>query len=175
MVPVTLTVKEPLDVTPDQITLSGPPGGPFTASPAAFTVSAEAAVDYEVSAGVDWLDLSPASGSLASGGSEAVAVATNQAATSLAEGSYTATVTFTKTTGTAKSVTRPVVLQVTTSCTTGPADFPAANMTVGSAYDGSYLDFAFDTDTVVTLVEKDAAAPVGPRAGGDPHAAFQAA
>ncbi len=154
-VPVTLTVKEPLQVSPSQLTLSGPPGGPFTASPDGFDVSSEVAVDYEVSADAAWLTLSPTSGSLAAGGSATVAVAANDAAASLAEGSYTATVTFTKTTGTAKSVTRPVTLTVSSTCNAGPTDFPAANQTVDAPYDMSWLDFTFDPDTGACAFTQD--------------------
>lgn len=134
-VTVTLTVKEPLQVTPSQLSFSGPPGGQFSPSSGAFTVEADADVSFEVTTDDAWLDVTTSSGTVGPSAPATVNVSVNSGADSFTEGTYTATLTFAKTTGVRKELQRTVVLNVSSACSAGPDAF---------AYDlngYSYLDF----------------------------------
>jgi len=111
-----------LSVTPSGgLASTGPVGGPFNPSSAAYTVTntGGAPMNWTASANQNWVSLSSAGGTLAPGASAPLTVSVNAGANSLGAGSYSATVTLTNTTNGAGNTTRSVSLTVTTA-TPGP-------------------------------------------------------
>ena len=112
-----LTVFPPptLAVSPSiAFSAAGPTNGPFSPASQNYTLSNVGSNTLNWAAGktANWLDLSPTSGTLAPGASTTVNVSVNTNANSLAEGSYSDTVTFTNTTNDIGNSTRPVNLYV---------------------------------------------------------------
>ncbi|MBN1507440.1 MAG: hypothetical protein JW955_11370 [Sedimentisphaerales bacterium] len=104
-----------LTVTPpDAAAYSGPPGGPFTPSQTPYTLTntGTASLDWQATTTQDWVTVNPANGTLATGASVSVAVAINAAANSLAQGTYSDTITFTNKTNGAGTTTRTVTLTI---------------------------------------------------------------
>ncbi len=109
-------VKDVLSVTPlDGFTSTGPEGGPFTPACKTYTLTndGETPLDWEAAATANWLDVTPAGGSLDAHASAPVDVCLNANADALGRGLHTGTVTFTNTT-TGATRTRDVSLSVTT-------------------------------------------------------------
>src|SRR4030095_6013471 len=80
-------------------------------------------LNWTVSKAVNWVDVSPASGTLNPSATVSANAAFNTAASSLTSGSHTDTLTFTNTTNGVGNTTRPVALNVT----------PAGNLNVSPA------------------------------------------
>lgn len=117
-----------LEVTPpDGFDASGLAGGPFTPGTRVYTLTntGTTSMNWTASDNAVWLDLSPASGTLAGEASATVTATINETAKSLAEGLYPATITFTNTTNGNGNTTRAASLFVR----------PPATYTVG--YDGN--------------------------------------
>jgi len=96
--PFTLQVLEPLIIAPaGGFTSAGPPGGPFSVTAQNFTLSNSASVslNWSLSNTSSWLNVSPPSGTLASGGQTTVAASLNSTATNLPAGTFVSTVFFT--------------------------------------------------------------------------------
>lgn len=93
---------------------SGPVGGPFTPGSAVYTLSNTGGTTLNWTAGktAAWIDLSPATGSLAPGASAEVTVTINDAAKALAAGGYNDTVGFSNTTTGNGNTNREVTLTV---------------------------------------------------------------
>ncbi len=86
-----------LHATPDTgLTASGSQGGPFLPACQSYTLTNEGAapLDWTSIHSQDWLDVTPASGQLAPGGSITVSVCLNAAANLLSAGSYSGTLAF---------------------------------------------------------------------------------
>jgi PKD repeat protein len=94
---------------------AGPPGGPFNPASQNYTVTNVGSNTLNWAAGKagSWLDLSATSGSLAPGASTTITVSINTNADSLAEDSYSDSITFTNTTNGIGNTTRAVNLYVT--------------------------------------------------------------
>lgn len=95
---------------------TGEVGGPFTPTSTAYTVRniGTNPLNYQVSANVNWVDVSNASGTLAAGASTTVTVSYNSAANALAAGSYTGSVGFANLTDGTGNDSRPIQVQVGT-------------------------------------------------------------
>src|SRR5439155_4482170 len=116
MVNLTVFPLPRLAVTPSSgFDSAGAPSGPFNAPSQNFTVSniGSNTLAWTAAKSANWLDLSATSGTLAPGVSTTVTVSINTNANSLAESSYSDTVTFTNTTNGIGNTTRPVNLFVT--------------------------------------------------------------
>lgn len=76
--------------------LSGPQGGPFEPTCSGYTLGSTSSgpLDWTAEANVDWLDVRPAGGTLAAGGSAAVQVCLNDQAGLLPPGTHAGVVTF---------------------------------------------------------------------------------
>ncbi len=85
-----------ISVTGVKLDGTGNAGGPFTPASTVYTVNniGLTSLDYQVTADVNWLDIANGSGTLAAGASAQVTVAFNAAANALANGVYTAVVSF---------------------------------------------------------------------------------
>jgi PKD repeat protein len=94
---------------------AGPPGGPFNPASQNYTLSnvGSNTLNWVAAKAANWLNLSAASGTLAPGASTTVTVSINSNANSLAEDSYSDTITFTNTTNGIGNTTRAVNLYVT--------------------------------------------------------------
>jgi hypothetical protein len=93
-----LRVSDPLSIAPAAgFTFGGPPSGPFNeaAQICELTNASQSSVNWSLADSPAWLTASPASGTLAPGGSAAVSCALNAAATNLPPGVYSAQVLFT--------------------------------------------------------------------------------
>ena len=102
-------------VSPDEnLVSSGQVGGPFTPTQIVYTVTntTAAALDYEVTKTVDWLDIANASGTIPADSSVDVTVALNAAADALWHGTHTDTLVFTNLTTGVGDTTRDVSLDV---------------------------------------------------------------
>jgi len=116
--PVHLTVTGPagsLAVSPTGgLASEGFAGGPFSPSALTYTLHnpGSTSIDWTAAATEPWTSLSETAGALGPGASVTVTVSINEAAASLAVGSYGDTVTFTNTTSGTGSATRPVTLTV---------------------------------------------------------------
>jgi subtilisin family serine protease len=112
--PVTNIVYESFLLTPtDGFTSYGVQGGPFDPESVVYTISnrASSARSWTASASANWIGLSATTGSLPAGGTGTLTVSISSNANSLADGTYTGTMTFSNTT-TAVRQTRPVVLRL---------------------------------------------------------------
>ena len=92
----------------------GDVGGPFAPASHDYTLTnnGDTAMDYEVSADVNWVDIANATGSLAAGGETTVTVSFNANANTLGTGSYNGTLSFVNVTDRDGDTTRAVNLQV---------------------------------------------------------------
>lgn len=119
--PITLTVTPPtageLRVSPtDRYATIGPQGGPFSPGSKVYTLTniLDKPLDWSMSGAPAWIDASPASGTLAGGGSVDVTVAVNTQAGELAPGVYDRLLTFNNLSnglGTTTRLTRVTVLR----------------------------------------------------------------
>lgn len=85
------TIDEALVVTPtDDYATSGDPGGPFTPADKNYTITnnASKAVTWSATVSVDWVNVSPPTGTLAAGESVTINVAVNDAADVMGRGVY---------------------------------------------------------------------------------------
>lgn len=127
-------LPDSLGVSPSGVTAwEGTIGGPFPPAPCSFTLLNSGTTSLNWTAGDDaaWLNLSAASGTLASGASTVVTASPNAAASALTVGTYTATITFTNSTSgvaqtrtislTALPFTEPVFAEDFESLTLNPA------------------------------------------------------
>ncbi|MDQ1256778.1 MAG: hypothetical protein QG656_1378, partial [Candidatus Hydrogenedentes bacterium] len=125
--PVRLTVDEALSLTPGTLLAAGgPEGGPFDPGSQTYTLvnkSETAAIEWSVSSDVNWVNVSPAGGTLTPGETVNVAVEINGNAASLPEGAYAGLVTWLHVGGGAQ-LTRPVQLSVQNPPTGSFAWFP---------------------------------------------------
>ncbi len=98
----------------DGLSSIGNAGGPFSPAGIVYTLEnrTAGAIDYTVSKGEPWVSLSSSGGTLAGHATTDVTVSINSNADSLANGSYTDTVTFTNTTDHEGDTTREVTLTV---------------------------------------------------------------
>ncbi len=100
----------------DGVNLSseGEAGGPFTPVKSIFTITnaGTEAFDFNFSADVAWVDVSPSSGTVEPGADVLVSANLNSNANLLAQGSYSGMVIFTNVTTGDGNVSRPVNLQV---------------------------------------------------------------
>jgi hypothetical protein len=106
-----------LYVTPSQgLSSSGIEGGPFTAANITYTLKNVGSnpIDWNLTKGEDWLDLSKTGGSLAAGATDTVTIAVNTQANTLAANAYFDTLTFTNTTENNLEIFRNVTLLVKT-------------------------------------------------------------
>jgi hypothetical protein len=97
----TLLVNDPLVILPtNYFSFAGPSGGPFAPSPQSIILTNERSgtLNWSLNNTSAWFNVSPASGSLSSGGYASVSITTATAAASLANGIYTAMLLFTNTT-----------------------------------------------------------------------------
>ncbi|MBL9185109.1 MAG: M36 family metallopeptidase [Verrucomicrobiaceae bacterium] len=97
-------LPDDLSVTPVAAFLaSGDAGGPFAPAAQAYTVSntGTAPLSWTAASNQTWITVAPASGTLAAGASTTVTATISAAADALADGLYSATLTFTNTTSTA--------------------------------------------------------------------------
>ena len=117
------------------LTSSGLRGGPFTPSLQIYTLTntGTASINWTAAKTQPWLSLSGTSGTLAPGANTTVNVALNAAATALALGAYSDTVTFTDTTN-AFSQTRPVSLAVLDPLGISPAGGLTATGPIGGPF-----------------------------------------
>ncbi len=136
-----LQIKPPFTITPSSTAFSGPPGGSFSPAGQSMQISSDFNIDYSIRANANWLDISQNQGSLLAGQPQDITLSVNSNANQLAEGTYTATVTVSKSNGQPLSQTLPVTLTVSKSCNSGPVNFPALG-----TY-GSYLEFGFNTQS----------------------------
>ncbi len=128
----TLTVQAPaaMTVTPAvAFVASGPQGqqgSAFTPSSTTYTVQNTGALpmNYTVTGAPAWASVSPTSGTIPAGGTQVVSVALNAAASALAVGAQTATLSFANTTNTIGNTTRGMTLTVVEPArlTVTPAD-----------------------------------------------------
>ncbi len=136
-----LQIKPPFSVTPSSSTFSGPPGGSFSPASQTMQIRSDFNIDYTISSNTNWLDISQSQGSLVAGQPQDIALSINSNANQLAEGTYNAIVTISKSNGKAVSQTHQVTLSVSKSCNTGPTNFPALG-----TY-GTWLEFGFNTQS----------------------------
>lgn len=95
-------------------TTVGHPGGPFSPASMDFTLTNTGAspLDYTVTNDNTWITASPASGTLAGGGTATVTVSPNATANSLAVGTYQNLITFTNATNGNGTTVVPSVLMI---------------------------------------------------------------
>lgn len=117
----TYGVQEAYDVPGDltvspmgPLALGGQPGGPFTPVSTVYTLrnTGAAAMNWSVVKNQPWLNVAPASGSLAPQASVQVTVTANTNANSLTVGQYADTLTFDYPGNPRSAVTRPVMLTI---------------------------------------------------------------
>jgi uncharacterized repeat protein (TIGR02543 family) len=104
-----------LTITPSNgLSASGNRGGPFTPSSSNYTLqnTGGASINWSVSKGQNWLNLSAMNGSLAPGASTTVAVSINDNANNLDVGTYSDALVITNTTSHNGDTNRPVSLNV---------------------------------------------------------------
>jgi hypothetical protein len=104
-----------LRVTPfDEFESAGPEGGPFTPLNISYTLKnrEESDLQYQVSADVDWIDISFSSGTLVSGGTAFVIITLGEGANLLPSGLHQGTISFENLTNHSGDTTREVKLQV---------------------------------------------------------------
>lgn len=114
-----------LSVTPEtDFVTTGNVGGPFTPGSTTYTLtnSGNASLTWSADAGVDYVTVSPAGGTLAVGGSTSVTVSTNAATNLLAAGTYTPTLAVTNTANGAGSTERGISITVVGAVCLGDAD-----------------------------------------------------
>ena len=107
-------LPDDLGVTPAGVFLAtGDAGGPFTPAGNTYTLSnnGAASLNWTAADNAVWLDLSAASGSLGAGATVTVTATLNAAAASLADGLYSAAITFTNTVSGA-TLARTVYLRI---------------------------------------------------------------
>lgn len=135
-----------LSVTPSTgLASSGSVGGPFSPSSQSYTLTntGSASINWSATKAQSWVSLSAASGTLAAGASAIVTVSINSAASSLAAGTYSDTVSFTNTTNGSGNTSRGVTLTVNGSTPTpgalsvSPATGLAASGAVGGPFSPS--------------------------------------
>ncbi len=139
------------------LTSTGNAGGPFSPSSQSYTLTnpGGSSISWTASNAQSWATTSPASGTLAAGGTATVAVSVNSGANSLAAGSYSDTVTFTNTTNGTGNTTRPVSLTVSSAPAAGaitvfPEDNAAnvpVNTVVSATNGGSDIHDIFNENT----------------------------
>lgn len=115
---VTITVLDTavLLVTPTSgLSSRGPAGGPFTPGSLELTIAnaGERPLEWNATRQADWIDLSPAAGTLAAGQIATLVVSLNASAAALAPGSYADTIQITNHTNGQGNTSRPVELEVT--------------------------------------------------------------
>jgi hypothetical protein len=103
-----------IKVTGDDLAAAGPKGGPFEPPGTTYVLEnrGETPLDYEVTASVDWVDISNASGTLPGGGTIDLAVTLNDAADSLGHGLHEGTIYFVNLTDHDGDTERPVSVDV---------------------------------------------------------------
>ena len=104
-----------MKVTPrDSFDTQGMSGGPFSPSSMVFTIENKDAtvINFTVSKGQSWVDLSSTGGLLPGGGSTTITASINPGADSLGNGMYHDTISFTNSTNHDGDTTREVNLQV---------------------------------------------------------------
>lgn len=104
-----------LVVTPaTDLNANGPVGGPFSPNSETYTLqnTGAAALSYTAAGDQAFFDVSPASGTIAAGGTTTVSVSFNATANGLAVNNYTGTTTFTNLTNASATTTRAVNLTV---------------------------------------------------------------
>jgi len=130
-----LAPPDSLGITPLMgFAASGPAGGPFNGTPETFmlTNASGAAMNWMLGNTALWLNVSPGSGNLVTGGQTTVTVTLSSAAYSLPIGTYSATIWFTNETSGAAlprqftlQVLQPLVVSPTYGFTSsGPVDGP---------------------------------------------------
>ena len=102
------------------LSASGSQGGPFTPASQNYTLqnNGQTSINWSASKGQAWATLSASSGTLAAGASTAVIVSINSAASSLAAGSYSDTVSFSNTTNGLGNTSRIISLLVVSNAQT---------------------------------------------------------
>ena len=103
-----------MSVTAGSLSSNGPVGGTFTPASTTFTVSNSGSgpLAWTAAKTQTWLTLSPASGTVNPGLNTTVTATINSGANSLAQGSYSDTITFTNTTNGSGNATRSASLLV---------------------------------------------------------------
>ncbi|MEO7319190.1 MAG: hypothetical protein ABIZ56_09400, partial [Chthoniobacteraceae bacterium] len=137
---------------PGGLTANGLLGGPFTPSSQAYTLTNTSAVSLNWTAAKTqpWVNLSTAAGTLAPGANTTVTVALNAAATALALGAYTDTVTFADATN-SQSQTRPVRLTVVDSLDVSPVAGLTARGPIGGPFTPASQAYVLKNNSAVTL------------------------
>ncbi len=112
-----LALPEPLRISPGgNVILTGPVDGPFTPATQTYTltINGNGTLNWALGNTSSWFNVSPASGTLVSGGpASTITITLASAATNLAAGSYSATLWFTNVTD-AFVQTRQTILDVVT-------------------------------------------------------------
>jgi hypothetical protein len=138
-----------LEVAPlEDLNATGPEGGPFTPAAMVYTLSNSggAALDWAVARTQDWLNVSPATGTLAAGAEASVAVSFNANVTALAVGAHNDTLSFANLTSGSGDVTRSVDLTVQ------PApDLPPFPIRIELEPAGATLQLAFPSELGLTV------------------------
>jgi PKD repeat protein len=135
-----------MSITPsDAFVSGGTTGGPFSPASQGYTVSntGTASLNWQATATVGWLSLTPASGTLAPGGSASVTVSLNANANSLPAGLHGDTITFANLDNGAGNTTRTVSLTVegVGVLAVTPADDLNASGVVGGPFSPSSQDY----------------------------------
>ena len=134
----------PLVITPASgFAASGAAGGPFNVTTQIFSLtnSSAASLNWTLANTPPWLNVSPGSGTLASGGQTTVTASLNSAAYTLAVGTYSATVWFTnQTTGVA--LFRQFTLQVLQPLAVSPTNGFTSSGPVGGPFSVTTQNFS---------------------------------
>ncbi|HLP58063.1 MAG TPA: FG-GAP-like repeat-containing protein [Candidatus Deferrimicrobium sp.] len=155
---ISLNVAAPtggyLSMTPaDGLFSSGKVGGPFYPNNKMYTLknNGTLSINWTVSKTVNWLSISPVSGSLAPGASASVKVSLNSNANTLAQGNYNSYVNFTNSTNKNGNTTRPISLIVSPNSGALAVD-PLENF-VSSGIPGGQFTPAYKTYTLTNTGE----------------------
>jgi hypothetical protein len=145
----TLQVNQPLVVSPTNgFNAAGPVGGPFniTSQNYSLTNLGENSLSWSISGAPSWLKVSPASGTLSSGGQTSVTVSLASTANSLGANVYTASLPVTSAAGIA--ATLPFTLSVGQSIVSN-GGFEAGSFAGWTLNASTKYDFVTSTSTFV--------------------------
>ncbi|RMH41233.1 MAG: hypothetical protein D6689_11620 [Deltaproteobacteria bacterium] len=143
--------KPYMNVTgPDDLSASGPEGGPFSPSATTYAVAAkDGTVSWTASVDVPWLSLSATSGTASEGSPASVNVSITDAANDLPVGLHRGAITFTNATNNEGSTVRYVYVDVrepAMTVTPGPDTYLLSRAPEGGDFSGLSVSFSVDAD-----------------------------
>jgi subtilisin family serine protease len=148
----------PLIVTPTTgLSSKGSPGGPFSSTSKTYALSNSTSMqlNWAATENGDWVNLSPAGGTLPPSATTNVTVSMNSQANQLSPGSYTTTVNFVNTSNGQGNTTRKVTLRVQKAATMSLISFQASVGTLLSAREFRFRVSGAPASTYVVEASSD--------------------